>query len=705
MSALQFLRERAGVLVAGVIGLSLFIFVVSDFFGRGRSQRLLQRKYYEIGLINGERISYQDYEQRIQDLQEIYKLSGTSTIDEKTSESIREQMWQQIIRENILDTRFRDLGIAVSNEEVDELVLGNDPHPVVRQLFTDRQTGQFNKSFLVQFLKNTETDENAKKYWLFFENQIVSDRMSTKYNNLVAKGLYVTSKQAEFEAKTSSRTVDFSYVMKSYSSLPDSSVTVSESEISNYYSSHKENYKRSVSRDIEYVTFDINPSEDDYKQAEQWIDRAKGDFAAAENAEQFINSTSDIRYTGLYTPLSSVPDSLKAFAKEENRTKIYGPWLENGSYKLAKLIDVSDRPDSVHARHILIQPKANLTLIQAKEKADSLLTLLKKGIPFGLLAQTSSDDKASAQAGGDLGWFKEGQMTLPFNNACFTTKKGETKIVETSYGVHVIEILDISKKERKYNLGVIERKVVASSSTNQKVYSEASRFAGNNRSYDKFNKAVVELKMNKRVANSITPEQKNLPGLDKPRLLIMSLFQTESGKIIQDREQQAVFEIGDKYVVGFCTKAIEEGVAPLADVQNDVRYAVIKDKKADKISAQLNSVAEKEKSIESFAAAIGSQVQEATQVNFRSYSVTGAGIEPSLIAAATAVEKGILAGPVKGNNGVFMITVNNITASAGDDLKLMRDRLASTYRLRGTYEAYDALRKSANIVDMRYKFY
>jgi len=185
----------------------------------------------------------------------------------------------------------------------------------------------------------------------------------------------------------------------------------------------------------------------------------------------------------------------------------------------------------------------------------------------------------------------------------------------------------------------------------------------------------------------------------------MSLFQTESGKIIQDREQQAVFEIGDKYVVGFCTKAIEEGVAPLADVQNDVRYAVIKDKKADKISAQLNSVAEKEKSIESFAAAIGSQVQEATQVNFRSYSVTGAGIEPSLIAAATAVEKGILAGPVKGNNGVFMITVNNITASAGDDLKLMRDRLASTYRLRGTYEAYDALRKSANIVDMRYKFY
>ena len=216
---------------------------------------------------------------------------------------------------------------------------------------------------------------------------------------------------------------------------------------------------------------------------------------------------------------------------------------------------------------------------------------------------------------------------------------------------------------------------------------------------------MADLKLNKKVANGITPQQKNLPGLDKPRLLIMSLFQTESGKIIQDREQAAVFEIGDKYVVGFCTKAVEEGVAPLADVQNDIKYNVIKDKKADKISAQLKATAQKEKSIESLASAIGGQVQEATQINFRSYSVAGAGIEPSLIAAATAVDKGILAGPIKGNNGVFMITVNNIASSANDDLKLMKDRLSSTYRLRGTYEAYDALMKSSNIVDKRYKFY
>jgi peptidyl-prolyl cis-trans isomerase D len=255
MSTLQFLREKAGVLVAGVIGLSLLLFVVSDFFGNGRGQRMKAKKYYEIGEIGGDMVSYQDYDLRLQNVLEIYKLSGRSNIDEATTETIREQTWQQMVREKILDTQYKKLGIGVSTEEVDELVLGNNPHQIVQQLFTDQKTGAFNKSFLVNFLKQTEVDETAKKYWLFFENEIVNDRMNTKYNNLVSKGLYVTSKQAEFDKNLVGTTVDFSYILKNYASLPDSLVTISESDIQSYYSKHKENYKRTAIRDIEYVTF------------------------------------------------------------------------------------------------------------------------------------------------------------------------------------------------------------------------------------------------------------------------------------------------------------------------------------------------------------------------------------------------------------------------------------------------------------------
>jgi peptidyl-prolyl cis-trans isomerase D len=251
----------------------------------------------------------------------------------------------------------------------------------------------------------------------------------------------------------------------------------------------------------------------------------------------------------------------------------------------------------------------------------------------------------------------------------------------------------------------VDRKIMAGSLTNQKVYAEASKFAGNNDTYEAFVKNVTELKLDKRVATGITPQQKTLPGLDKPRFLIMSLFQATPGKIILDQNQQAVFEIGDKYVVAMCSKATEEGPAPMSDVSNDIRYSVIKDKKADILAADLKSAVEKDKTLEGVSAASGLSIQEASQINFRSFSVPGAGIEPSLIGAATVAEQGKVAGPVKGNNGVFLLTVNNSVTASNEDVKLLKERLSATFQMRATYEAYEALRKRSNIVDKRYKFY
>jgi peptidyl-prolyl cis-trans isomerase D len=705
MSALQFLREKAGVVVAGVIGLSLFLFVVSDFFGKGRGQRLKQKRYYEIGQIGGEYVSYQDYEQRLQNLIEIYKLSGRSNMDETATETIREQTWQQMVREQILDAQYEKLGIGCPTEEVDELVLGNKPHQIVQQLFTDQKTGTFNKSFLVNFLKQTELDETAKKYWLFFENEIVNDRMNTKYNTLVSKGLYVTSKQAEFDRNLSSTTVDFSYVLKNYASIADSSVTVSKSEIDSYYADHKQTYKRTALRDVEYVTFDVVPSDDDLKQAEEWITTAKGDFAAAPDPVQFINLTADSRYIGFFLPLNSVPENLRDYAKAEDLKGVFGPYLEDGSYKLARLLAVAERPDSVHARHILIGTGQTRSLEDAKKQADSLVKLIKSGTKFEAIALANSDDKGSAQIGGDLGWFPEGRMVVPFNNACFSGKKGELITAETSFGIHIIEILAQSKPVKKYNIGYIDRKILPGTVTNQKFYSEAAQFAGTNDTYQKFTGAIAKQGLNKRVANSITPQQKTLPGLDNPRGLIMAVFQGEPGKIILDNNGQAVFQVADKYVVAYCTKAQEDGIAPVKDVTNDIKFALIKDKKAEKISAEFKQNAGAGKSLDDIARSMGLTVQEATKINFKSYSVPGVGTEPALIAAATVAKQSDVAGPVKGTNGVYMLVANNVTTAQGEDLKTLKERLSTTFQMRGSYEAYEALRKGANIIDKRYKFY
>ncbi len=179
----------------------------------------------------------------------------------------------------------------------------------------------------------------------------------------------------------------------------------------------------------------------------------------------------------------------------------------------------------------------------------------------------------------------------------------------------------------------------------------------------------------------------------------------EKGKIILDANQQAVFEIGDKYVIAYCTRVTEEGPAPMADVENDIRYNIIRDKKADLISSELKKMITPGKTLDDIARSAGVTVQEATRINFRSYSVPGAGVEPALIAASSVADQGIIAGPITGLNGVYLITVNNVTTSPGEDLKLLKSRLMSTFEMRGSYEAYDALRKNANVIDKRYKFY
>ncbi|MBE0674956.1 MAG: SurA N-terminal domain-containing protein [Bacteroidales bacterium] len=706
MSVLQTLREKAGWLVATVIGLALLIFVVSDFFGNNSGNSRQAKKYYEIGKIGSETVSYQEYDARLQNLIEIYRLSGTPNITEELTETIRTQIWDQMVREKILGREFNKLGLDVSSDELDALVLGENKHPIVLQLFTDNQTGMFNESFLINFLKGTEIDPSAKVYWLFFEDEIVTDRLNTKYNNLIAKGLHITKFQAEFEQQLAARSVDFTYVGRYYNTIADSLVTVSADEIKKYYSSSKEEYKRPSRRSMEYVTFDIVPSDDDFQEALRWITSNVQDFAASAEPEQFINLTADNRHNGFFYTLEQLPENLRDFAQAGDKTAVFGPYLEENTYKLARILDVAERPDSVRARHILISAGQTKSLAMAREEADSLLNVIRGGMSFELMAMMSSEDQGSAQVGGDLGWFPEGMMVVPFNDACFGNDKGDMVIAETNYGVHIIEILDQSRKVKKYNIGIIDRVVTPGSATVQKIYGEASQFAGNNPTHEKFNTSVAELGMNKKIATDVSPDQKEITGLENGRYLVMSLFESGEGRIILDNNQQAVFELGEQYVVAYCTSVQEEGYADLKSVESEIRYKLANRKKADLIAEEFISLLAEGKSVETIAREKNLLVEEAAAITFRSFSVQGmAGIEPALISAAASAPDGVVAGPVKGSNGVYLLTVNNSEPVTSEDYQAVMDRLSAMMQIRASYELFEALRKESGIVDKRYKFF
>lgn len=701
------MREKAGTLLAVVIGLSLLGFILGDFLGSGGNMAKAQQKYYEIASIDGEKFYYQEFEEKVQNLSEIYKLSGNTTLTEEMMESIRQQVWDKMVDDQILGKQISKIGIGVSPEEVESMVFGNEPHPIVQQLFANPETGMVDRSFLVNFLKTTEYDPQAKAYWLFFEDEIVSTKTNAKLSTLISKGLYVTGRQAEYEMGLNSNSVDFSYIVKSFGTVADSSVTVSRSDIEKYYNSNREEYSQGASRDMEYVEFQVVPSEDDVRETEEGIKSEMEEFATTANPAQFINLSADTRHQELYQKFEDIPEVLADFVSAEELNTVYGPYVEDDTYKIARIIDIDTRPDSVHARHILIAPNAGRSMAQAKEIADSLMRSIEGGASFEALAFSISDDQGSAQLGGDLGWFQEGMMgTPPFNNACFETKKGELVLAETTYGYHIIEILDQSREVKKYHIGIIDRAIEPSSETYQRIYSDASRFAGNNNTYEKFNQAVAEENLNKRIATGVTPDQKELPGLESPRSLVMSLFEAKSNSIILDRSEQAVFELGDKYLVAYCTAVREEGIAPLSEVENDIRYILINDKKAEKIIADMKSATSGLDNINAIASAMNLQIQEATGITFSSFSVPGAGIEPAVVATATNLPEGAVSEPVKGNNGVFILAVNSVTPnSQAQDIELLRNRLLSNYQMRATFESVEAVKEMSEIVDQRYKFY
>ncbi|MDZ7737571.1 MAG: peptidylprolyl isomerase [Bacteroidales bacterium] len=706
MSVLQTLRERAGVLLAVVIGVSLVFFILGDFLGGGSGQKR-QMQDNEIGKIGGEPVTYQEYDKRLQNLVEIYKMSGTSNITEEMTESMREDIWNKIITEEVLGEEFRELGLDVSAEEVESMVLGDEPHPIVQQLFANRETGVLDKSFLVNFLKSTEYDPQARSYWLFFENEIVNEKINTKFNNLIAKGLYVTSKQAEFESDINSNTVDFSFVMRQYSTVPDSSIIITKSDLEKYYRNNKENYSQEPRRSMEYLEFPVEPSAEDIKNTEEGIIELIDEFRTTESPVQFINLSSDNRHTVVYRPIEEVPEAIRDFVAEENTEAVFGPYLEGKTYKIARLIDVDYRPDSVHVRHLLLSANAYRNSAMAKSEADSILQLIKSGESFEALAMELSDDQGSAQLGGDLGWFEEGMMITSFNNACFEGNTGDLDIVETEFGYHIFEILDQSGRTKKYHTGIIERAIEPSSKTYNTVFAEARKFAANNNSYTRFNQTVADEGINKKLASDIAPEQKEIPGLENPRVLIMALFDAEANSIILDNSQQPIFELGDKFVIAYCTDIKEKGYASLKDVESEVRYAVMQDKKAEKITENMNKETAGLDNIEDIASSLGLRINEATNINFNSFSIPSAGVEPAVIASAASVsEEGVIDNPVKGNNGVFIISVNNIRPNEqAPDPEMLRNRLSSTYAARASFEVFEALKEKSNIVDKRYKFY
>jgi peptidyl-prolyl cis-trans isomerase D len=697
MATLETIRTKAGLLITIIIGMALLAFVLGDLLNSGKS--MFGSSQFEIAEINGKSIPFAEYQKKVDELIEIYKLnSGKNTIENEVQDQISDQTWNTILQERVMENTYQDLGLAVSPEELFDMVQGKNPHPLIQQVFRNPETGQVNSANVLNFLKNMDQDPTKKSFWLYLENEISTQQRFSKFKTLVQQGLYVTNLQAKHSLNEKNQIVDFEFVAQNYATIPDTSIQVSESELKAYYEKHKNRYEQDASRDLVYVTFDILPSDEDRQMATELVNKLRPEFEKTEDNVKFVNSNSDVTFNDKNFKKTDLPAPLDSVLFDAAIGTVFGPYLDNTTFKIAKLHKILFLPDSVKASHILIKPDQNMSMEKAKARLDSIKTLILQGGNFADFAMRFSAD-GSAQKGGDLGWFTEGQMVKPFTDACFEGKKGDLPIVESQFGVHLIQIVDKGKESRRVQVAMIETMIEPSTATYQKIFTNANQFAGTNNTREKFEAAATAQNLSKRLANNIREADKALPGLEQPREMVRWAYKSTKNEV------SPVFEIGNRFVVAVLTEIREKGIAPLEQVKPEIEALVRKDKKTETIGKKMEDMMKAGKSLTDIATAMKTIVQKAEQISFSSFQIPGAGVELKVIATAVATPVGKMSSPVGGNSGVFVLKVTQATKGTATDAKMEKEQLMAGMKSRSEGQAYEAMKKIADVKDFRGKFF
>ena len=397
----------------------------------------------------------------------------------------------------------------------------------------------------------------------------------------------------------------------------------------------------------------------------------------------------------IYTKKGRVSPALDSIIYTKSVGFIYGPYQEGNAFKLAKLSGVKSLPDSVKARHILVKPVAG-DLAKTKAKADSLVALIKGGADFAELAKKNSDDEGSGAKGGDLGYFTSGMMVKPFEDACFNGKVGETQLVQSQFGYHIIQVQDQKNFNTNYKIAVIDRSIEAGDKTVQAAFAKGNAFLAKATDADAFDKAAVEAKMTKRVAEKITANDKNIPGLANPKEIVRWAFKSDKGAV------STLFDLGNAFVIAHLTQVREQGYTDLEYVKADIEAAVRVNKKAEILIAKMNGAT----SLEQAAQKAGSKVDTASGVSFVSALIPGVSREPKVVGTIVSMKEGAVSKPLQGERGVYMVKVSSFApVVAKTDLTQDKGQLLMMIKSRVDGQVFEALKETAGVKDNRAKFY
>ncbi len=665
MASLQKIRNHGALLIA-IVGLAMLAFILGDFLNSGSS--FFNRSRENVGVIEGQKVHYTEYEAAKDQLTEVYKIeSGRSDFDEDTYAQIRNQVWNMFVMDYTLRAQAKEIGMDITADELTELCVGNNVHQILRgrRAFMD-ENGQFSREAVKNLINainegSEDAEQNAnlqqaKTYWLYWEKAVRISYMQEKYTNLLQHLFKANSLDAEYAFNGRQNGVSAEYVMQPYYTVADSLVKVSESDIKALYKQHKEQYKQTPNRTIKYVTFDIAPSEDDFKAAETLMTNLQEEFKTTEDVSLVVNTNSDIMYDGRDYSEETVPAQFKefAFAKGAKAGQCTDILFENNTYAMARIMQAGySLPDSVELKAVV----------------------------------EDGEDQ-------ELGWFKASDLPKNIAEPALAGKRGTRFTVAQGMGEQTYEVMEIGKPTPKVKLAILAREVTPSSKTYSAIYNSAKQFIVENNNAEAMEAAAQEAGMTILPQYNLTNNTDKVGQLQQSRPIVRWAFEAKEGQVSD------VFECGQQFVVAALVEVNDGEYRPLNAVRAELTYEATNNAKAQYIIKQLKGV----ESLEAAAQIMGQPVQTVERVTLSDNRFGNAGLEPAVIGAAIAQGENALSAPIQGNMGVFMVktgAANNMEAAF--DAQSEKAQLASRYTYM-PYQAMQIVEDNAEITDNRANF-
>ena len=701
MAIIGTIRKHSWIAVA-IVGVAILAFILGDLTkNRGGIP--------DVGKVNSATMTSQRFNELVSEMENSYKTQQqTSQVPSEVESQIREQVWQQFIDETLMEEQTSKLGMQVTAAEVSDMYTGTFIHPYLRQMFTNPQTGQYDMRQVNYLIENfDQLDTTFRTQWVEIEKYVKRDREQQKYSSLVGSGFYMPKAISEKVASYGAEASNIRVAALAYSTVADEEATVADADYKAYYDEHRAEFRvTDEMRDLEFITFPVNPTAEDLANIQNDVQKVWEEFQTVSDDEIafFVNSESDRSYDSTYVKASTFKAPLDEQIAAASAGTLLAPQIVGNEWMMAKVMGSAVRPDSLRASVVYVlnsNAGGNITRSdeQAKQLADSVLALVNsKKMTFEQAVEQFSDDPQKNDTKGDMDWQLDGGYGF-LNEQIVNTPVGSCFLFTHPQGVgyFVVKVTDKTPANKKYRVALISREIAASNNTNRAIYNEASRFAGQNRSIDALEAAAREQNMQVRSAR-VGMMSDNMAGVPNARSIVQWAFNedTKTGAVADQ-----VYECDGLFVVVALKDVFKKGYATLDQVRPMIETQVRLDKKAQILMDRASAAVKAGQDINSIATALNVQVDTLEGVAFGDYNLQQFGMEPKVLAAVAATKSGVV-GPVKGANGVYVVQVDSKVAAESNTNAM--SRIEQGMNIKSRYVG-QVLRSMANIKDQRNKFF